>query len=292
MMSGACAVTALMVVWGALSASAAANFPIGTHLVKGSLKDWQNKVLTSASAVTVQAVATNGVVLASTKVTNPTTDGFNFLLQIPLSTMATASTAAVGDTLNGVILQGSGSSVTTNLTTSAISVGDADAVSTVSLAFVNMKTYTQQTDAGATSVRVPSEYVDTISTYLSDYKISGNYDPFADYDNDGVSNYDEYLAGTSPFDASDKLAITDYVAPENAPHSIRFEYVGGHVYGVATTLSLTNPNWITQGIKTSETAAESDQVMPSMNEDDVGVATIYVVPAEGATSQFFKMEAK
>jgi len=32
--------------------------------------------------------------------------------------------------------------------------------------------------------------------------------------------------------------------------------------------------------------------MPSADEDDVGVATIYVVPAEGAKSQFFKLEAK
>ena len=30
----------------ATNAAAAANFPLGTHLVKGTLKDWQNKVLT------------------------------------------------------------------------------------------------------------------------------------------------------------------------------------------------------------------------------------------------------
>ena len=41
-----------------------------------------------------------------------------------------------------------------------------------------------------------------------------------------------------------------------------------------------------------EAAAESDQVMPSAEEDAVGVTTIYVVPAEGAASQFFKLEAK
>ena len=47
-----------------------------------------------------------------------------------------------------------------------------------------------------------------------------------------------------------------------------------------------------QKVKTTETDAEHEQVMPSADEDDVGVATIYVVPAEGATSQFFKLEAK
>ena len=79
---------------------------------------------------------------------------------------------------------------------------------------------------------------------------------------------------------------------QNAPHAISFEYAGGHVYGVATTLSLTNPQWATQKVKKTETDAEREQVMPSADEDDVGVATIYVVPAEGAKSQFFKVEAK
>ena len=51
--------------------SVAANFPVGTHLIKGTLKDWQNKVLTSSAAVTVQAVSTNGSVIASTKVADP-----------------------------------------------------------------------------------------------------------------------------------------------------------------------------------------------------------------------------
>lgn len=266
-------------------AAVAANFPVGTHLVKGTLKDWQNKVLTSSSAVTVQAVATNGTVIASTKVANPTEDGYNFLLQIPLSSTATDSTAAVGDDLNCVLKQGSELS----LAVSPIKVGEANMVSKAALAYVNMKNYTS---ADGTTASVPAEYVETIAAWMEDEEIEGDYDPFADYDNDGVSNYDEYRAGTDPFDDTDKLAITDYTAPQNALHTIKFEYVGGHVYGVATTLSLVNPEWAVQKVKKTETDAEREQVMPSADEDDVGVATIYVVPAEGATSQFFKLEAK
>ena len=114
---------------------AAANFPLGTHLIKGTLKDWQNKVLTSSSAVTIQAVATNGTVIASTKVANPTADGYNFLLQIPLSSTATDSTAAVGDTLNCVLIQESGLS----FAATPLTVGEADTLTPVSLEFVNMK---------------------------------------------------------------------------------------------------------------------------------------------------------
>ena len=268
----------------AASAATAANFPVGTHLIKGTLKDWQNKVLTSSAAVTVQAVSTNGSVIASTKVADPSADGYNFLLQIPLSSKATDSTAAVGDTLNCVIVQGTELS----LAADPIPVGDANTVSDVCLAFVNTKSYTKD----GTTVHVAQEYIDAIGAWMEALEIEGEYDPFADYDQDGASNYAEYRAGTNPFDASDKLAITAYAAPRNAPHAISFEYVGGHVYGIATTLSLTNPKWAAQPVKKSETDAEQAQVMPSADEEDVGMTTIYVVPAEGATSQFFKLEAK
>ena len=270
-----------------VASAAAANFPVGTHLVKGTLKDWKNKVLTSSAAVTIQAVATNGTVIASTKVANPSEDGYNFVLQIPLSTAATDSTAAVGDTMNCVLVQDSGLS----LAVDPITVGDANAVSTVCLALVNMQEFTSTNDPTKT-VSVPAEYVDTIAPWMEAKEIDGEYDPFADYDNDGASNYDEYRAGTNPFDDTDKLAITAYTAPQNALHTLSFEYAGGHVYGVETTLSLTNPEWALQKVKKTETDAEHEQVMPSADEDDVGVATIYVVPAEGAKSQFFKLEAK
>ena len=270
----------------AAGAAVAANFPVGTHLVKGTLKDWQNNVLTSSAAVTIQAVATNGTVLASTPVDNPSADGYNFLLQIPLSTTATDSTAAVGDQLNCVLIHETGLA----LAASPITVGNANAVSSLALEFVNMQSYT---NSAGTTVNVPAEYVDTIAAMLEDEGIEGeDYDPFADYDHDGVSNYNEYRAGTDPFNPDDKLEVKAYTASQSAPHALSFEYVGGHIYGVETTLSLTNPQWALQKVKKTETDSEHEQIMPSDDEEDVGLATIYVVPAEGATSQFFKLEAK
>ena len=278
------ALYAMCAVLYAATGGAAVNFPLGTHLLKGTLKDWDNKVLTSSAAVTIQAVATNGTVIASTTVADPSSDGYNFMLQIPLSTTATDSTAAVGDRLNCVLVQETGLS----LAAEQLEVGEANTVSTYNLAFVNMKNYT----SGGTTVGVPLEYIDAIATWMEAYEIEGDYDPFEDYDHDGASNYSEYCAGTNPFDATDKLAITAYAAPQYAPHAISFEYVGGHVYGVATTLSLTNPEWATQLVKKSDTDAEHEQVMPSADEEDVGMTTVYVVPAESATSQFFRLEAK
>ena len=150
--------TGLLLLPLAAMNAAAVNFPVGTHLIKGTLKDWQNKVLTSSAAVTVQAVSTNGSVIASTKVADPTADGCNFLLQIPLSSKATESTAAVGDKLNCVLVQESGLS----LAVEQLDVGDANTVSNVCLAFVNMKDYTKD----GTTVKVAQEYVDTIAVWM------------------------------------------------------------------------------------------------------------------------------
>ena len=200
---------AVFAAMNAASFAAAANFPVGTHLVKGTLKDWRNKVLTSSAAVTIQAVNTNGSVIASTTVADPTADGYNFLLQIPLSTTATDSTAAVDDTLNCVLVQDSGLS----LAVDPIRVGHADTVSTVSLAFVNMKSYTSTDDKGnETTVYVPAEYIDTIAAWMEAEEIEGDYDPFADYDHDGASNYAEYRAGTNPFFEFDHLLYAQIIS--------------------------------------------------------------------------------
>ena len=51
----------MLAAMSAGSAAAAANFPVGTHLVKGTLKDWQNKVLTSSAAVESVAVVESGI---------------------------------------------------------------------------------------------------------------------------------------------------------------------------------------------------------------------------------------
>ena len=281
------AIAVAFAAMGAAGVASAANFPTGTHLVKGMLKDWRNKVPSSTAQVKIQAVNANGSVIASTTVVDPTEDGYNFLLQIPLSSTATDSTAAYGDKLNCVLVQESGLSIAVE----PIPVGDANTVSTISLAFVDMQSFTSEDDP-ETTLKVPREYIEIIAAGMEAFGIEGDYDPFDDYDGDGVRNYDEYVAGTNPFDKTDKLEISAYSAPQDAPHALSFEYVGGHVYGVGTTFSLVNPEWASQPVKKTASDVEHEQVMPSEDEEAVGVATVYVVPAEGASSQFFRVEAK
>ena len=139
------------------------------------------------------------------------------------------------------------------------------------------------------TVGVPSAYLEEISPWLEFKGVK--YDPWGDFDGDGASNYAEYLAGTDAFDETHKLRITGFRASAEL-HEISFEYVGGHLYGVAATPDLTKPAWTQRKVRPTPDGEEQAAVLPSAEPDDVGETTIYVVPASDKPSEFFKLEPR
>ena len=292
-----CRIAFALIALGAWPAWAAANFPVGTHIVKGAVlgydENGRNILLTSESGVTSRAVDTNGEIIAEAKVIDATQEGVNFVLQIPLSKTATDSTCATGDQLNCVMVEASGMLISTE----PFTVGGARESQTLTLKMIDVQRYVSED--GSKTNQVAQAYVDAIQAWMEDdeeldEQYRGKpYDPFADYDNDGLTNYAEYLAGTNPFDDSDRLRITAFsISRTRGTAALSFEYVGGHVYGVNTTTNLTNPTWLSQKIRTSETGEEFALVAPSADLDDVGTNTIYMTPAMDAPQGFFWLEAK
>ena len=74
-------------------------------------------------------------------------------------------------------------------------------------------------------------------------------DPSADADQDGVSNLDEYRAGTNPVDASDYLAITaESFAAGGTSAALTWTSVATRYYSIQKTPSLTSPVWTDSGL--------------------------------------------
>ena len=270
-----------------LASFAAMNLPTGTYIVKGIVKDEVNRVVSVESGVKIRAVNAKGTVLAESDVGALSASGANFALTVPLTTTATDSTAAVGDELNTVFINEKGVSVATQ----PIKVRAANAIDDVNFAVLDMMTVTSAD--GSKSVQIPTVYLDEIQAYL-DIEYGGKkYDPWGDYDGDGFSNYDEYLAETNPFDASDALRIRKF-EPSADGHRITFEYVGRHLYGIAATPTLVSPKWASAKVKASPSDEGQMAVQPSTANGDIGETTVYVVPAEGGFEKggFFKMEPK
>ena len=74
--------------------------------------------------------------------------------------------------------------------------------------------------------------------------------------------------------------------------ALKFEHVGGHVYAVSSANRLSRPEWAKKRVRKNANGAELDQVLADGDDGDVGETTIYITPVGGATSEFFKLEAK
>ncbi len=274
----------------AVSAVCAANFPLGTYIYKGSVLNYRHEVCSAADNLTVQAVATNGTVLASCRVTDPVvSSGTNFRLEVPVSTEASSKSAAIGDSLRCVVISDGG---TTNVSVESMPpVAAANAITNLNLVSASSTAF-QAGDGKGGTVLVANDYLDGIAPYMEYYGKTA-YDPSADWDGDGVSNYAEYRAGTNPFDESDRLRITAF-ALDTDSSLLSFEYAGGHLYAIDSSATLTNKTWAVAPFKVeSKTASEQKSVyMKGTEDEDIGEMTIYLAPAADSPSMFYTIRAE
>lgn len=286
---------ALLAAAGGLLPAVAVNFPTGTYIYYGAVKDYRNALYTAADELKVQAVAANGVILAESPVITAAAggEGVNFRLSVPLSTTATEKTAAVGDAPNCVVVTSQGLLAGTVPLPPIARANDAAKVALSVVATTNVPSGGPYAAGGF--VTLPIQYLEEIAAYV-EYYGKGKYDPDADWDGDGVSNYAEYAAGTWPFDGSDALRITDFRqahdADANPRHRLTFEYVGGHVYVVSVAPTLRGP-WTSAAIATSPSANPSQKAVTyPVSEDGPGQATVYLAPVLPLTNEFFKVEVR
>lgn len=251
----------------------AMNFPVGTFIIKGAVKDYKNALYEGIDRVTVQAVLPDGIIIAEAPVAGieSATEGWNFLLEIPIGTELTAKTAMIGTEVNLFVKDGAALSVAGG----AIKVAQANGSKELVVGIKNLVTIT---GSDGKTYQVSQDYLDEITPWMEAYGHS-TYEPDGDWDNDGALNHFEYLSGTNPFDPSDKLVITGFTANLKAMNLLTFEYAGGHVYAIESTQSLENPEWI-----------KEKQVAFSGTEEDADSTTVELLPVVDASQMFYRVE--
>ena len=272
----------------ALSASGV-NFPVGTYIYTGSVLDYRHEVVTADAGLTIQAVATNGTVLASSRVTDPVqTSGVNFVLEVPVSTEASAKSAAIGDALTCVVISEGG---VTNVSAQPMPpVAAANAITNLNVVSASATAFPYGDDGK--TVLVSDDYLAGLAPWMQAYGKSA-YDAAADWDGDGASNYAEYKAGTNPFDPSDRLRITDFRLGQDST-LLRFEYAGGHLSALDSSKTLTNKTWMVESFRAGSPAAVPQRSIsvPGTEDEDVGVMTLYLTPASSEPSMFYTIRAE
>ena len=268
-----------------IATEAAPVMPYGTYQVQGAFRGNYNTVLRDFGSAKIRAQRTDGTVIAESTVASANEEGVNFVLSIPVASKATAKSCAVGESLDCVLMTQEGTLDVPN----SLKVDTPVRMGKVTFKCTEVKSYTNPKDG--TVVEIPTAYIDEAQCYLDTYMNGGTYDPWADYDNDGISNYGEFLAGTIPFDETDYLRVKEF-GPKGGKLALKFEHVGGHVYAVSSANTLAQPKWGKKRVRKNADGAELDQVVADGSEGKPGETVIYITPVGGATSEFFKLEAK
>ena len=198
---------------------------IGSTNVAGS-NDWSSAVVTwlvtgnnSSSAVTSTIIGVNGQ--------------YFYLARIPFETRQLAGTT-FGATSNFLALNAAGASYTR----SARVNGSSASIAFSSLGHTGSFAFGPGDRGTLERVDLTTNH-ETFGQWALRFFGTIVVDPSADPDGDGMTNYQEYLAGTNPLDPQSKLALYDVHPDARGGLSISWQTVPGQTYAVFRSGDLT-----------------------------------------------------
>ena len=127
----------------------------------------------------------------------------------------------------------------------------------------------------------------------SDYwEYGAEFDPYEDYDGDGVSTISEAYAGTNPFNPEDVLRIVDIAVNVRSPLvAMSFATVPARAYSVETATAPDADTWTPAPFVLSPADEDIDDVLAVPSNTGTAVSTVYLLPT-AETTAFFRIAVK
>lgn len=262
------------------SASAATPTVCPSYTFVGRITDASHVAFDADRIATFTVAAADGTLLARSKTFYRDDSTRNYALLIPVASSEVNGYALQGDTVTVSVLDDNGRTWTGVINPATI--GAPGTVSEVDIILAEDTNGDGIDDALFAELEAGWES-------SSAYDPDATYDPSKfDSDGDGISDLDEALLGTNPFNAADVLAIQSFTA---SPMSLTFNAVGGHTYAVESSPSLTDDaDWQPVPITTDPAAKSSTRTLytvPTSAKSTTTTPTLYLFPT--SSPAFFRL---
>lgn len=262
-----------------LSAMAATPTVCPSYTFVGRITDNAHVAFDADRVATFTVAATNGTLLARSKTFYRDDSTRNYALLIPVASSEVNGYALQGEKVLVSVLDDNGR--TWEGVINPATIGAPGTVSEVDIILAEDLDGDGIDDALFAELEAGWES-------SSAYDPDATYDPSKfDSDGDGISDLDEALLGTNPFNAEDVLAIQSFTA---SPMSLKFESPGGHTFAVETSSSLSpdDADWHPVPIATDPDAKSSTRTLYTIPSSAKSTThTLYLFPT--SSPAFFRL---